>query len=380
MYHNHSIRCSFAQPLAVALCLVVAVCAAAPKKSPPAPAPSASGKTSARIDSIASSTSTAEKTPDAKPATVVITAGKRGTWSGKQANVTTPINLIGSVGSDIYAAGNKTIFHSVNGGKEWLVQPVGFSGAAFWSFAADDVWIAGSQLAHSADQGKTWTVTSPFPKGVSVYGLWGPNPKELYAVGGGSGGTILYSKDSGKTFTKQAASTKGGWLYQVVGNGAEVFAVGKEDQGERSKAVLLATKDHGKNWKRLAPPKPKSEFETISHVCFSDTGKMYIATSYDVYATTDRGKNWQNLLTTENTEILAFACRGKELYVGGRNRSFHHSTDDGATWHDDELKPAFTGIAYASVQAVHITAQGDVFAGGEGEYKDHSGSLFRLNP
>jgi photosystem II stability/assembly factor-like uncharacterized protein len=279
----------------------------------------------------------------------------------------------------VTTTGDKTVFHSVNGGQEWLVQPVEFTGVAFWSFGPNDVWLGGTKLAHSTDQGKTWAVTSPFPKGVGVYSLWGSNPKELYGVGGGGGGVIVYSKDGGKTFTKQSAGTKGGWLYQVVGDGSEVFVVGKEDAGEHSKGVLLVTKDHGRSWKRLPPPKATDDFQSITHLCLSGTNKMFITTSYEVYVTTNRGKTWERLLTTEGAEILDFACHGTELYVAGRGRHFHHSTNQGTTWTDSELDPVFTGKAMASVQAVHVTGNRDVFAGGEGEYTDHSGSLFRFN-
>jgi photosystem II stability/assembly factor-like uncharacterized protein len=215
---------------------------------------------------------------------------------------------------------------------------------------------------------------------VSIYSLWGATPKELYAVGGGGSGVILHSKDGGKTFSKQASGVKGGWLYQVTGKGDEVYAVGKEDHGEGTRAVLLVTKDHGNHWARLPTPEATGDYETITHLCFSDSGKMFATTSYEVFETSSRGKSWQSLLRTENAEILGFACRGKDLYVGGRARHFHHSRDEGATWSDDELKSAFSGQAMASVQAVHITPTGGVFAGGEGEYKDSSGSLFRLNP
>jgi photosystem II stability/assembly factor-like uncharacterized protein len=142
---------------------------------------------------------------------------------------------------------------------------------------------------------------------------------------------------------------------------------------------LLVTRDHGKNWKRITPPKPTGDDQSITHVCFAGSGKMFVTTSYKVYTTTNRGKSWESLFTTDSAEILDFACRGKEIYVAGRGRHFHHSIDEGRTWNDGELNPVFTGKAMASVQAVHVTERGEAFAGGEGEYSDHSGSLFRLN-
>jgi photosystem II stability/assembly factor-like uncharacterized protein len=379
MPYRTSVRCTYSLPLFGALCLGAAVCAAAPKKAPAATATSASPKSTPKPNAPAASAAAARgNTPNPKAVSLAIPSGKPGTWSGKQANVATPIAAIVSAGSDIYAVGSKTVFHSANGGQEWLAQPVDFSGATIWSFGQNDVWIAGSKLAHSTDQGKSWTVTTPFSK-VSIYSLWAPDSREFYAVGGGGGGAILHSQDGGKTFTKQSPGIKGGWLYDVVGNGDEVFVAGKEDQGEGSRGVLLVTKDHGKNWKRVTLPAPTDEFQSITHICFSDPSKMYITTSYEVLVTANRGKTWKNLFSTNGAEILGFACKGKELYVAGRGRHFHHSSDGGATWNDNELTPVFTGKAISSVQAVHITERGDVFAGGEGEYTDMSGSLFRLN-
>jgi len=375
MPHSSFVRRTSALPLIATLCLCTGLSAAAPKKGSATAVVSASPQTA---KPVASSVATAATAPKAKTVSIVIEPGKPGTWSGKQANVATPINYISSAGSDLYAVGSKTVFRSVNGGQEWSAQPVDFSGAAIWSFGQNDVWIAGSKLVHSTDQGANWTVSTPFGK-AGIYSLWASNSLEFYAVGGGGAGVILYSKDGAKTFTKQSPGTKGGWLYYVIGNGDEVFVAGKEDIREGSRGVLLVTKDRGKNWKRLPVPTATSEFQSITHICFADSSRMFITTSYEVYVTADRGKSWENLFSTENAEILGFACKGKDLYVAGRGRHFHHSSDGGATWNNNELTPVFTGKAMASVQAVHITERGDVVAGGEGEYSDYSGSLFRLN-
>lgn len=368
----------FSRPmyLPVLLCfgLGVALCAAAPKVTNTKAKPAASVPSA---PSAASAAPSASAVPSGKPgASITIAAGKRGTWSGKQGNVPTPILAIGSAGNEVFATARNTLFHSSNGGADWSVQAVDFTALSIWSRAPNDVWLSGSKLAHSTDQGKTWSVTSPFPKSALVQSLWGTKSGEFYGVGGTS---IVYSKDGGKTFTKQTSGVKGGWLYQVVGSGDEVFVVGKEDKGQQSRSVLLVTKDHGKNWKRLTPPKSDSEFDVLTNLCFSDTGKMFATTSYEVYVSANRGKSWEQIFATDSAEILGFACRGKEIYVAGRGRNFHHSTDEGKSWNHDELVPVLTGKAWSSIQAVHITEQGDVFAGGEGEYTNSSGSLFRLN-
>lgn len=380
MLNPHTTRRSFILPHLTALCLAASVCVAAPSAKHSNAAPSPHTKTA--LPAVAASSSSNPPSGNAlgeQRAPLLIPAGLPGTWSGKQGNIDSPITDIMSAGDDLYALAGKTLLHSLDGGKEWHLQRLDFTGS-FWRFSANDLWIAaGNKLAHSVDRGKNWTVTTPFPSGFGAYSLWGAAPSELYALGGSSG-NLFYSKDGGKTFAKEPLGVKPGWLYQVLGNGNDVFVAGKEDQGSGSKAVLLVTQDHGKHWKRLTPPKAKRNFETVSHLCFSESGQMFITTSYDVYSSPNRGKTWKAILSTDNVEILALACRGKELYVGGRGRMFRHSRDEGATWTDDELAPLFTGKAMASVQAIHVTERGQVFAGGEGEYTDYSGSLFRLNP
>jgi photosystem II stability/assembly factor-like uncharacterized protein len=300
-----------------------------------------------------------------------------GSWSGKQGNVSTALRGGWGTGQHVYAISMNKIYHSSDRGLAWEEQELKIEGMAVWGSSPNDVWAAGLKLAHSTDQGKTFTIASPFAKGVVIYGLWGATPTELYAVGGGKGGVIYYSKNGGKKFTKQSSGTTGGWLHAVVGNGKDVFVAGSEKQKQGTRAVLLVTKDQGKRWSRL-PIAALGENEDALHgICFTSSGKMFVTSTYSVLASNDRGRTWEKVHSTNQVELLGLACSDKEVFVSGRNRTFLSSQDEGKTWNDQTLQKLFTGKAFASVETVFVTGDGDVFAGGEGEYTDHSGSLFR---
>jgi len=78
--------------------------------------------------------------------------------------------------------------------------------------------------------------------------------------------------------------------------------------------------------------------------------------------------------------VLALACRGKEVVVGGRNRSLFVSADGGATWSRDPLGTLFGEPSLVSVQTAVIAETGELYVGFEGLYTDHRGSLFRRSP
>jgi photosystem II stability/assembly factor-like uncharacterized protein len=232
----------------------------------------------------------------------------------------------------------------------------------------------GEAAAHSTDQGKTWEVSKPFADRFEVYDVWGPNAQEIYAVGYGK--TLYYSKDAGKTFKPLSPPIRAGRFFTIVGRGKELFLAGHESDGERRIPILLVSKDKGKKWTRRTAPKTKRDTDMLSGLCFLDSGKIVVTTDYEVFVSSNQGKAWKS--TKQATGgVLSLACSGKEVFVSGKNRTFYHSSDEGATWSDDEIKDLFIDNLRTSMYTVFVTDGGDVYVGGDGINSLRSGSLFR---
>ncbi len=195
------------------------------------------------------------------------------------------------------------------------------------------------------------------------------------------------SVDHGATWTRLPVPITDGWLHDVgTTDGRDVLVAGTEEgtratsPGTReSNAVILRSTDAGAHWKRLPMfSKGGTDHEETRRICFAE-GTLFASSAYGLHMTRDLGKTWR-VATQVGAEVLALACRGKEVVVGGRNRSLLASADGGATWSRNPLGTLFGEPSLVSVQAAAISEAGEMYVGFEGLYTDHRGSLFRRSP
>jgi photosystem II stability/assembly factor-like uncharacterized protein len=330
---------------------------AAPSKPPPATAPAKPAAKSFKIAALAP-----------------------GQWSGKQGNVPEVVHDGWGHKGLVLVKTTDTLFRSTDNGLTWEGQPSPGRGA-IWGLSPSKIFVSGSQLAESTDGGKTWQTSKPFPKGTSVDALWGPKESELYGVTSSSAPALVYSKDGGKTFTKASAGISDGYLYDVVGDGKDVFVMGKKSTGELSSVgVLLKTQDKGKSFKKLKVPTVDGEaVPVVRKMCFTSKGRMFVITDYDVFMSDNRAQSWKLALPrSKDAELLGLACRGQEVYFGGRGAVFGQSKDNGKTWDVKSLSALWGEKIASTIESVFTTPTGAVYATGEGTYNPMNGSVFRL--
>jgi photosystem II stability/assembly factor-like uncharacterized protein len=322
----------------------------------------------------------------APAAALVLDPAPPGAWAGKQGNVPKPITGLWGASGHVFAVGGGLILHSEDGGLRWASAPGPMNSPDIWGSSIDDIYIGGSEVVRSTDNGKTFVPTGPLPRGGNAFGVWGRGPDEVYAVGGGAGKPfIARTEDHGRTWVEIPHDIQDGWFYGVTGAGPrEVIVSGKEQRGKTSSGqplgyvVLLRSTDGGKTWKRLPPPpRGSTDFEHSRKLCHTRSGTLFVAASYDVYSTRDLGKTWR-LAVSVGTEILGMTCAGDEVFVGGRNRAYFHSRDEGKTWDGNELDAVWTSPALSSVQAFFVADTGEAYVGGEGTYdRSVTGTLLR---
>jgi photosystem II stability/assembly factor-like uncharacterized protein len=139
--------------------------------------------------------------------------------------------------------------------------------------------------------------------------------------------------------------------------------------------VLAKSDDCGATWTRVPAPTDGAGLSgKIGGICVTPS-RLVVASTYGIWTSPDRGASWHQSVSV-GAEVLALACRGEELWAGGRNQSFLHSTNGGADWTRTELAPLFTQRSLSAVQAIAVPESGIVYAGGEGSYQRPSGSIF----
>jgi photosystem II stability/assembly factor-like uncharacterized protein len=318
---------------------------------------------------------------------VTLDPAPSGAFSGAAGNAPGGITGIWGVGPYVFASGPGMILRSEDGGLHFTRTTGPGDWASVWGASEDDVYVAGDGAVRSTDRGKTWSRVGRLPG--YAYGLWGSGPDDVYVVGGGNHPFVARSTDHGATWVELPTPISSGWLYGVTGTGPrEILVVGKgrvDAPGARqdlppTAAVFLRSTDSGRHWSRIPPFKPgTTEFEESRGACFTRKG-LFAASSYALYFTPDLGRTWKEA-TPVGAEVLALACRGDDVIVGGRNRKLFLSRDGGKTWTSDPLGGLWTAPSLSSVQAAFVGEKGEVFVGFEGLYdKSRRGSLFRRSP
>ena len=329
-------------------------CSAAPAR----PAPAAEVLVSTAVPVVAPVVSAVASEPP--PAELVIPEPPTpGGFAGGAGNVPEGVTGVWAFGQRAIAVGNGFLYRSNDAGHTFARATIEAHFPVVWGPSADEIYVGGEgALQHSVDGGVTFTRCAPAP-GV-VQSIWGRSPSEIYVVGG-STPYAARSTDHCASWSKLPVPLANGWLYDVTTTGTDLVVVGADD-GAGHTAFLARSADAGATWKRLTSIGRKvGEPDGSRKVCFA-SGTLFAASSYSLYASRDLGKSWR-LATDVGTEVLALACHGQDVIVGGRNRALFVSRDLGATWTNETLPDAFKAPSFVSVQSAFISDAGDAYLG-----------------
>ena len=302
--------------------------------------------------------------------------GPPGAWHGSHGDAPMSVTGIWGASRDVFAVGSRGLLHSDDGGVRWTVS-TDLRGAAVWGSSADDVYLGGDGVKRSTDRGVTFHDVGGVPGAVMALGGTASN---VFAAGIGF---VARSTDHGATWEPIQTGFREATYYAVVSAPPEIYVTGLRHEpqpsspiGYHTVPILMRTADGGRTWTQLAAPKPgMTDNEESRGLCFTRSGAMFVAMSYSVYSSRDRGATW-SLAVGVGAEVLGVACRGSEVIAVGRNKHFHDSTDDGASWHAEGLDAALSGPELIALQAVFFGPNA-TYVGGEAYTKEPAGTLLR---
>jgi photosystem II stability/assembly factor-like uncharacterized protein len=260
----------------------------------------------------------------------------------------------GTGGSDLYAVGAQTVWHSSDGGQTWthqIPQPTsdGGYGLAISGSSSSDVYVAGGQrLWHSTDD-RTW---SSAQVATDIETLWAGGTGTALTASGDSpslGSTMGYWVErsaDGLTWTEAFRAGGGGleWATDVLamwGDGRGlVVAVGTQgdvgvfdgvSNGPRQPVLLVST-DGGASWRDLADPNGTKLEAGLDDGIASVWGMgsaLVAACPRGLFRSTDQGMTWSAV-----DPMVARAVGGDDqtFYAVGARGAVRRSTDGGLTW------------------------------------------------
>ncbi len=238
------------------------------------------------------------------------------------------------------------LYRSQDGGLSWQRIPLPTSSSLYSvSLTKQAAVIVGSAgiAFFSNDLGKTWTsvptgTASLF--GVTIYEQYYPKQNNIIAVG--TGNTIVYSVNNGKTWKKPSYPSGSSTLYAVSLKDSVGFAVG-------SGGTVYRTLKAGVLWNALSVGVTK----TLYSVCQSSSSsraKVIIGGSRGLLLISlNRGTSWKQIQLNTTSDILSVAYDGTKGIAVGRNGAIFYSTDSTlTTWkaYDNPLS-----LNYYSVSA-----------------------------
>ena len=190
------------------------------------------------------------------------------------------------------------------------------------------VWAVGhmGKLIYSEDYGNTWVALNPkTTKG--LYSVYFVTPDTGWITG--ASGLILYTKDGGKTFSRQAEGVtdqpllKSFFLNKTKGWAVGIFGT-------------VLTTDDGVNWRKTGFHKDLA----INDIYFFDENRGFAACECDtVMRTEDGGETWNLLLESDGWDDcgyffgIEFIDKNTAVTVG-TNGKIKYTKDGGQTWED----------------------------------------------
>jgi photosystem II stability/assembly factor-like uncharacterized protein len=233
------------------------------------------------------------------------------------------------VNTGFIAGGNGSIFRTIVGGTRW--SPVNSGTLATISsvcFISDKLGYAATETGEfrmTLDAGETWSlVSTPTPDGLSSISFSDSlNGLAANGFAFGARGSILSTKDGGKTWERPVNDAP----YALIGithvNPKKAFAVGNH-------GAILATSDSGLTWKEI----PSGTENYLTSVFFVSKTTGFIAGELGtILKTADGGENWIPLATGTQAWLSSiYFTDEKTGYASGSGATILRTIDGGTNW------------------------------------------------
>lgn len=212
-----------------------------------------------------------------------------------------------------------TIIHTKDGGKNWIRQgdsiqlpSVGFRDVCILD--TNNILVVGDSIPdgrghnvyRSSDGGQTWSMSGTGLPNVNYNGIYAFDYNNIWIVG--DKGTIYYSADGGFSWTKKdvPAEFQNIGFLRVCASAIDNIWIGGYFHPADSFPVLLHSTDMGGTWQR-------------------------------VHALEDLGMD-----QTKLGHFLSIKVKGNSIWaMGGPGKFIIRSVDNGATWNDVSVSPAY---------------------------------------
>ena len=303
-----------------------------------------------------------------------------GVWEG---TTSTPYSRgamsdVWASGADVFVAGDGLFLHSEDRGRTFGTYTVPNPPFSIAGSELHDLYVLGGRtVSHSGDVAKTWSVDDAFPEDAWVRAATADGA-DIYAVGSHIDGRTLawHSNDYGHAWTPSSITMPRVTFTDVAVRNpdkpdSDVFFVGYE---ETNLLVVLRSSDCGASFSRISPPLRSVEAERPVRICFSRGGRIVLALAHMILTSDDDGATWKKRKKFDR-ELLALACRGDDVLVGGRLLPLEESDDAGETFH--RAIPSLVGDDL-EIRKIFFTDAGDTYAvGGTTRTSPTSGVFFR---
>ena len=225
-----------------------------------------------------------------------------------------------------------TVFHTTNGGTEWVAQSVAtpFSGPAYAVACTDtlNAWLSGGNfvtfatIQHTTDAGDTWAAQTS-GQGSTMKAIVFVDAVNGWAAGGGTTtGTILHTTDGGATWDSQLSGAEHTFIGLDFGNDHTGWAVGRGGE-------IYNTSDAGTTWN----PQTSDITSDLYHVDFKDSLTGWAVGAHGVILnTTNGGQIWNDQNSGTSASIWSVTAAGSDVWAVGDSGIILSSRDDGETW------------------------------------------------
>ena len=288
---------------------------------------------------------------------------------------------------------NGMIFQTENGGNEWKISTIpglsnGWLSNVFF-VNKDKGWAVGVKklgngetngiIVSTEDGGEKWTVDEreDLPELSDVQFI---DENTGWIIG--TDGSVLYTKDGGKTWEKYSSGTSGFYISDIsFVNDSEGWAVGGEKKGaDRWAPVILYSHDCGKNWEKQGQKLPAGG--RFYGVHFVDNLRGWAAgyglidrklTGY-IFHTDNGGITWKDQTPASfdylmrsvhflNEEVGGVFAISKNI-DGSISGVFIYTTDGGHTWkrQNKGFLPVFNKLFFVdSENGWGVAEEGQIF-------------------
>lgn len=204
----------------------------------------------------------------------------------------------------------------------FLIDPTGTSKTLVTAL------VYGSPISVSKDEGVSWKMMN----GKSAHVDWcavdwtDPEMRFVLALLHEKDGTLIASRDGGKTFSEVGKKFGTGWVFNH-----QTAVVAEAKSKDRSKPNLMRTTDGGKTWKPCGAYSPVGA-QSAQAIPRWRGNSLYWLVDGGLIATADQGESWQKICDLKDGRCgPIFGKDNKHLFVL-TGAGIIESTDGGASW------------------------------------------------